>query len=188
MANLPTSQAWTASFVFGGPNLPTGAVSSLSYQSLTVADDAAEVFKDFWEDLRMAMSNQLTLLEVSIKQGPSASGPTKVYAVNSAGTSGQAAASPNTAWLWHLPVDGFSGRYAGRMYWPTPQEEAVEPGGTVASAYRVSVQGKLNTFYAAMLAEGIMPTVYPAGVGDPKAVTGIVADSKVATQRRRLRR
>jgi len=84
---------------------------------------------------------------------------------------------------------GLAGRSnRGRMYVPGPVAAAVESDGRLTTTYQGQVQTAMNAFLADLstnLAPMVLLHADPAAT--PTTVTSLVVQSKVATQRRRLR-
>lgn len=130
------------------------------------------------------------LANLLVKEGPNATGPSIDFPVNVGGTLTGEASPPNTAWLIQkqTALGGRAGR--GRVYFPGINEVSVDPGGVLDSVALGNAQGFWDDFHMDLTAANLDPVLLH-GVGSPIAVpTPILqfaVDSKVATQRRRLR-
>lgn len=139
-----------------------------------------------------SFSNLAKITSILVKNGPNATGPFVEIPVNSGGTGTGEAVPPNVAVLVRKQTE-YGGRAgSGRMYFPGLLEANVSGGGNVSSGTITSLQNAFNAF-AISLDANLVPLVLlhgpnsPIGDSAPTPITGLNVDSKVATQRRRLR-
>lgn len=116
--------------------------------------------------------------------------------------------APNTALLVHKVCGHTRSQRNGRMFFPSVQETVVDNAGIVLPAHKTAVETAFNNFRVAVEGITVVPgasfalrvvhvdgheePVPPATTGRPNAwsssdITSFSVDSRVATQRRRLR-
>ena len=183
-----------ANFRFVGAGVPTGAEVTLGFERISTddAETAANEIGDAWvnADISLSLSSDVDLAEVMVKFGPDATGPSAVVTKVDGGAAATPA-SPNTAILVKkvTALGGRAGR--GRMFIPGVPEAQVDAGGNIDNGWLANLQTAIDDFAASMEVAGWSPALLH-GVGspitEPTSITGLVADPKVATQRRRLRR
>lgn len=188
-------------WVFTGNNVPSGAQCTwgLGPVGASTPVEVAELMADAW-DIRWQplISNDVTLASVSCKFGPSQTGPSAEFAAGVTGTIVADSPPPNVAYLIHkVTADGGrAGR--GRVYHPGVQESVVNDSGALTQslidAFNAMLTGFRDDVAAAMLAltgltSGLV-LLHGAGapISTPSPITSLTIDSRVATQRRRLRR
>jgi hypothetical protein len=158
-----------------------------------IATDCANAFKECMAEV---FSNQFTLVSTEVvfqdvDPGPPSIG---VSAISQIGAGTDPVMPQNNAYLIHkrTATGGRSGR--GRMFQPGVGEGAVNTIGQLTGA----IQTALNTSYADLLADlaaaasiiGMVVLHDSLGAGallPPYAVTSLIADPVISTQRRRLR-
>lgn len=154
--------------------------------------EQAEIIRDAWQEWWVAsMATALFFTGVRIKEGPNATGAAVEIAATGQGGGTAGACPPNVAVLVHklTPYGGRTGR--GRMYLPGIPEENVDSGGNISSSWLADRQSNLNSFWAELVAADLDPVLLHSeetAVSDPFVITSFAVQSKVATQRRRLRR
>lgn len=176
-------------FNFGGVALPNGADTSLG-----LAADPASWNDPGWQadlldatrDLvQLTCTNQVNLNSIDIKVGPVATGPTYTVTAGVPGATGTETVPPNTSMLVRKTVAGVSTKLMGRMYWPGTSEGNVLGNGNLSNF--ANYQTAWTNYFGALVGPlAAVPLVFTAG--DPRDVTGLTLQSRVATQRRRLRR
>jgi hypothetical protein len=186
-----------ANFLFEGASLPYGAQTTIGFEvGVGFAGDPTDAAHEFFDayganSVYSSIAQGVNLVGVSVKFGPSATGPSGIWTDTWNGTATGGAAAPNTAWLVRkvTALGGHAGR--GRMYWPGVPEEEVDDAGTIASGTRGTFEGKIGDMFAALVLEDLNPVLFhgpQSPVSAPTLITGYAVDSRVATQRRRLRR
>jgi hypothetical protein len=95
----------------------------------------------------------------------------------------------NTSILVKMGTNFRGHKFAGRNYWPAMVDEThVGGSGLIDGTYLASLQGDFEAFFGDIQAAGNSPYILHSNkITPPTAVTHVVVDSKVATQRRRLR-
>lgn len=94
---------------------------------------------------------------------------------------------PNCAYLLKK-VTGLSGRpYQGRMYIPGVPEASVNEGGFLESADLASLQINATQFLGALATAGYPMVLLHTAVLPPTPVTSLIVDTRIGTQRRRMR-
>jgi hypothetical protein len=148
----------------------------------------------FLDNFQDDLSNQVTLVSVDVVAGQTGSDP--LIAVVPFGETGTGTAfplPPNTAVLIQkrTGVGGRSGR--GRMFLPGIQLTGnVQPNGTINGSLVTEYQNDADAWLDSLQAATPSPSIpayllHATGTESPHAITSLVVQGKVATQRRRLR-
>lgn len=191
MAGPPTGLFGELSFIFSGLNAPTGAVSTLGIESPVV-----DFFNVTWQNELVGLSTDLvqltcndatTLERIDIKVGPVSSGPTIALPVSEPGAQTGNTVGPQVAMLVRKEVENVSTRLAGRMFWPGLTVGNVSPGGVIAPEAIEDFQDAWTDFYNGLVALTSAPYIFTES-SDPRVVSALTVQAKVATQRRRNRR
>lgn len=180
---------------FVGGAAPTGAEVTMGFfnveseeDPLVLATAAEQVWRDQWLDIQTA---SLTLASVLCKLGPNEFGPSAEFASGVAGGEDENVIDPNAALLVKKRT-GFGGRTGrGRMYIPAFPEDAFGLGGEVNVTPLGVYQTRAADFLTDMAAAGMSCVVLhgpDSPITIPTTITSLEVDSKLATQRRRLRR
>lgn len=179
-----------AALRFTGAGLPTEAVSTMGFFFLDDPADVLDAWQLFWDELKPVISQQVTLADITVKRGPSDTGPTYIRAVNEAGTLAGTITDPQVSVLVRKTVEGVSGRLGGRMYLPPPTENQTVAGGQLGPTFLASYQQHVDDAHAAWLAATQDSPFYVLSnnSSDPREVTSLEVQAQVATQRRRNRR
>lgn len=175
---------------FGGTALPEGAAITYGIDHAPAFEPelvAAEVHDIFGTEVVPGISSNARLERTLVKFGPASTGASGEYAENIAGTGNSATAPPNVAMLVRKKtlLGGRTGR--GRFYLPGVPEESVQPSGVIDSSTVSAFQLRMTNFLAALETYGAPMVLLHNASSDPTVVTNLVVDTKVATQRRRLR-
>lgn len=180
---------------FAGNGLPHGAECTIGVVLTSYGGDANNLAEDmyghFSDTLLPAISGDVTMTECSTKFGPNATGPMGTFAGTDAGGDASAGASSAVAYLLKKVTNqgGRAGR--GRMYLPGVNESKVNSNGAVTSTQVTILQDAANAFLTGFGAFDLTPCLLHSAdsplSGTTQIIT-IVADSTVATQRRRQRR
>lgn len=211
MAPIPEGFA-QVTHLFVGANCPEGAAVTYGLNVDLVVDpqnNCDVIHASFGADIVGAnLTADVTLQETQIKYGPTESGPTFVTSapLNGSGAINTSMA-PNTAYLCNKVTASGGRRGRGRFFLPGVFDGAVDDSGIVAPATVAQIQTGLDGLMDTLVAEATpmvllhSPTytwvifnnqprrVYSDDVPPaPSLVTALVATSKVATQRNRLRR
>lgn len=191
MAGPPTGLFGELSFIFSGINAPTGAVSTLGVESPVV-----DFFNVTWQNELVGLSTDLVQLtcntalvldRIDIKVGPVSSGPTISLPVAENGAQTGDTMGPQVAMLVRKQVDNVSTRLAGRMFWPGLTVGNVTPGGQIDSTPLGLFQDAWDDFYDGLVALTSAPYIFTQS-SDPRPVSSLTVQDKIATQRRRNRR
>lgn len=185
-----------ANFIHTGSAVPTGAQWTLGLDVSNYAGDANECA----ESLRLAYidavmggynANTCVLSGISVKFGPTLTGPSGFAFAAVAGLGGSAGGQPQVSYLIHKTT-AFGGRAGrGRVYMPGVMEGFVNESGVVATEALEATQ-EAWTDFGAKLDVDLLPPVLLHGesspITTPSPITAFVVDAQVATQRRRNRR
>lgn len=192
---IPTGYA-QCNIRFGGTGAPNGAEVALGLyvqeHGGSPGDVAADVRDVLVESGIMgSVPSTWNTRNILVKFGPSATGPSAELAVVIVGGSAGLAAPPQNSLLVRKTtlLGGRSGR--GRIYWPGVQEAQVDQAGALAAPYREGLQTGFTAFHAGLNALSLPPVVlHGAGapLTVPTPVANFIVDSRLATQRRRLRK
>lgn len=142
-----------------------------------------------------SLSNSYTFKGVSVTMGPQpGTGPTADSLIDSIGTSVSAMLPSNCAILIRK-VTALGGREnRGRMFLPAGYlaEGSVDQNGVIAGATVTSMQAQMNAFQAAVIGSPLFDNTVvlhgTASASAPTVITDLTVQSKIATQRRRMRR
>jgi hypothetical protein len=181
-----------AQYRYTGAALPYGAAMTMGYNVTAFSGDVqdlAEVIGDSW-GARFAAVTQIDVLlrELFVKKGPDATGPSSVHTVNINGTQNDPAANPATAALVSKVTASGGRRNRGRLYMPGLWDGAVGTAGTLSSGLVTSISTAWNNHLLDLDTAGIFPVILHSDEGSPTSILSMSVQSKVATQRRRLRR
>jgi len=181
--------------IFTGVPVPTGAQVTFGVDNQT--DDlspsaiAAIVSAHYVTNLKSYLDSNASLATIRVKNGPNDTGPAVDAAGPGAGSASNSSVAPNTATLIRK-VTAFGGRSgSGRMYHPCVDEAWIDEGGNLGGGTLTALQGAWDDFLADLDASNV-PMVLLHNTTDvfasPTRVLGLEVQTKVATQRRRLRR
>lgn len=142
-----------------------------------------------------SLSNLYTFVGVSLTIGPQpGTGPSADVFTNTAGTSASAMLPSNCAILVRK-ITALGGREnRGRMFLPAGYlaEGSVDHNGVISGAVLTSMQSQMNSFQSGLVASPLIDnTSVLHAVGSPSApttITALTVQTKIATQRRRLRK
>ena len=192
---IPTGYA-QANLRFTGTGYPTGAEITLGLDVSTYAstpDDAALDVAQSWNTVGLdaMVPASVTLSEVAVKYGPTATGPTGIWTGTITGTRSGEQLQPGTAILVRkiTALGGKAGR--GRFFHPGAIEEDTTAAGLLTSTPLAAWQSAVSDWLTTLQAADLSPVVlHGAGspLSTPTPITSFQVDGKVATQRRRLRR
>lgn len=192
MAGPATPNQGLLTWRFAGAAMPFGAQTSLGVEGPNSALTAPETLDEIvlasatFHEAMAVIDCQLTTVDLKI--GPEATGPTLSAVVGQNGGEGNDATPPNTAFLIRKTISGISNRFSGRLYWPGVSDGNLMQGGNIdPTAYPTYRQACVDFFDALDAIAGINPVVFNDS-SDPRVVSGLDLQLRVATQRRRLRR
>jgi len=180
---------------FTGTLYPTGAEVTYGIEDngSVSPENTAEAIGDIWAAANLAprMTDGCDLVAILVKQGPDATGASAEIGYSIAGTGSGDGSPPNTAILVRKVTElgGRAGR--GRMFMPGVSETDAQGGGNLDSEERSNWQTVLDEVLAEH-ATAEIPWVVLHGAGSPLStptpIVALTVDSRLATQRRRLRR
>lgn len=188
MAPPPNSAFAQVTLEFAGSGVPDGAFTTFG----VAWDDDPQPVRDavdtLWEDfLADSYSNDLALIRVAFKIGPSDLGPTYEFAGPGPGNSATESGPPNTAVLVKKTALGTTNRKGGRMYWPPVTEGAMISGGILAAGTQGNFDDGLLAMRNDLIAANMDPVVFHEDGSIPTPIAEFLCQRKLATQRRRLR-
>nr|CRY95176.1 hypothetical protein [uncultured prokaryote] len=184
-----------ATWQFQGFGVPLGAVITAGLDIGGAPPTPLELAEGLFDAFAGSVINQLTptvaLTGVRVKFGPDATGPAADFNGNAPGLNSGEQTSPNVAFLVRklTAQGGRSGR--GRWYIPGVRETSVNSAGDLQSGSVTFMQDELDNFLIAVgaLNTNLVILHQPgAPLTTPTPLTALQCDSRVATQRRRLRR
>lgn len=202
MGILETSSQGRITWNFSGEALPYGAVTQLEFQrqadeSLeSWANSALPVLALACRDLhQLVASSKCQLDTIDVKFGPEATGPTYSAPIGVPGATGAEPCPPNVAMLVRKAMNGVSGRFQGRMFYPGISEGNVASDGTIPTPALGPYQAAFDDFFQTMIDGGPIegdigqPYVFSSTPGlEGRSVSSLDVQLRVATQRKRLRR
>jgi hypothetical protein len=182
-------------YMLTGQGAPTGAQLvfgvDVTIFSGTVADLANNAWDNWVAEMTPELPNSISLSGVLAKMGPDATGPSFLRTGSSTGPSSGAVASPQVAYLFnkHTDLGGRSGK--GRSYMPGVLEANVDASGNVGGPTVGAWNNALTAFLALFDGDDtplVLLHAADAPITSPTIITGMTCQTRVATQRRRLRR
>jgi len=184
-----------ANFRFTGSALPYGAEMTLGLNIELIpgslSDLATSLATFFNTNIMPEIDSEVSFSSVYVKAGPNTTGASAEAAGGGAGAVAGTTSPPNCCALIRkvTPIGGRQGR--GRMYMPGLSDGNVLDNGVIGSGVVTSLQGHWDDFFDDLVAYPCPPALLHAP-GSPTAapilLTGFQVDSRIATQRRRLRR
>lgn len=142
-------------------------------------------------EMKTSVPNTVSIDDTVLYIGQDGGEPT-VFTSQSApvaGTSSGSSVPPNVAVLIRKS-SGVSGRAnRGRMFFPGVSEGLVSPAGVLDSALITQIQGDINSAVAAWASDLLYPVILhtTGSTLPPTPIVSFSIDSKVGSQRRRLR-
>lgn len=184
-----------ANLLFGGPGLPSGGECTFGMDvatySGTPADAASDIIANATLNLMTEIGTGITLVGCLVKFGPDATGPSALVGAAVLGSAGAGLLSPNTTWLVHKTTS-FGGRAGrGRMFLPGIREADVSDAGVISPTPLTDMQTAMTAFRSQLIADDLEPVLLHSAqspIVAPSPIISFSVDSRVATQRRRLRR
>jgi len=155
----------------------------------------ADNCKTTWGQFIMPLlANNTTFVGLTARTGPDGSAIVFESPASVVGSYAGSALPPNCSLLVRKRSNQGGRRNRGRMYIPGCPEGVVEPNGDLTAAYLTSFQQQINAWRTALAdVSGIseLAIFHTTGLGlpglPPTMITSLIADKKIATQRRRLR-
>lgn len=191
MAVIPDGYA-QANFRFTGESAPNGAEVTLGLNlafSSATPTEVAGICGGKWEDSVLPFQcDDISLDEVLVKFGPTATGPSGVSQFGTPGGDVGASEAPAVSVLVRKLTDlgGRAGR--GRMYIPGIRDTRVDSSGHVDGTYATDLGIGLVTFKDALEAEDLGLVVLhgpESPLTVPTPIQFLIVQQYVGTQRRR---
>lgn len=182
--------------IFGGSAVPLGAQTTYGIELGDPADSASVVAQQVLgiysaSDLKTVIPTNMNLTSILVKFGPNATGQSALISAGIVSTGGTPNDSPAVSILVHKNTSfgGRSGR--GRSYFPGVVEAGANAGGGLTPTFIGQWQSRLDDFREGHATADI-PMVLLHGsspvIAEPLVINELQVDTRVATQRRRLRR
>jgi hypothetical protein len=180
---------------FTGTSCPLGADVTLGVDVSSyagTAQDAANDARDIWvAEMLPQQVSTVTLSNTHVKFGPNATGPAADAGSSNVGGGGNPGIAPQVAALVHKTTlfGGHAGR--GRMFVPGLMESDVNNAGVLDSGTLGAWQGNVDSLLSELATALLIPVVLHSAaspLSTPSTITSLDVDTKVSTQRRRLRR
>ncbi len=144
------------------------------------------VFNIFGDNFKTVLSNSAVITRAEVHDNSlvtiTSTGSPKVGTVTGDGM------TPQVAYLIKKLTALGGRRNRGRMYLPGANESKVDGQGNVSSSFVTSLQTAADWFFTDLGTADIGLVILHADSSTPTDVTGLTAQAKVATQRRRLKR
>jgi hypothetical protein len=192
---IPTGYG-QANFRFTGTAVPTGAEITLGIDVSAFSGTptgAAQELADSWAatNIDAYQGTVIALTSISLKYGPTATGPTGEWTGSLPGVGTGSGVTPNVALLVQkvTALGGRAGR--GRLYLPGLAESHFDEGGNVSGTVVTGVTGAFEALRADLESKQLSPVLLHgegSPITTPTPITEFVASGTGATQRRRLRR
>lgn len=175
---------------FTGAAVPQGAATTFGIELqgsqflLPRAEDIQGLFIDTFDQL---ISSSVSGVSAFIKAGPTVEGPSvETSSLGGFAASGNTA-PPNVSYI-ATKRTGLGGRAnRGRMYIPGVPESFAGPDGVLVSPFDVDFEVACTAFLSALAVIDSPMVLLHSASSDPTPVTGLVGQTTLATQRRRLR-
>lgn len=177
-----------------GSAMPRGAQTTFAIEvPLSLPpQQVAELVEDAMEESGFAasLSTSVAITKLLVKIGPNDIGPSGEFAVNIPGEVGNEPVPPNTTLLVRKGT-AFGGRHgSGRYFLPGLPEAQVSGAGIVSELMMGDYRSQQTAFLSALSLRNVpMFLLHADDTGElgPLEVTSLAPQSRVATQRRRLR-
>jgi len=179
---------------------PMVTTMGITVDPLDVPDTLAQAMFQTWtQKLSGQIATTYATTGVTLYVGTGASTPPTVHESSGAEVLGQATAAPlpqNCALLVRKRTSAGGRRGRGRMYIPGVSEIQVTAQGGILAAAVTGWQTAFTNWFNALVAPASGPPHIPVilhrseGIGvepAPTTISALVVDSRIATQRRRLR-
>lgn len=176
---------------FSGDAVPTSAAVTCGFfNAIDQAASACAIELGIqWEnEMTDLYTDELALVAVRVKLGPNVDGPMAEVIATGLGTASGTAVPPNTALCVrkNTNVGGREGQ--GRFFIPGIPEASVDQSGQLEAGYATAAQSVCTSFLASCEANDLPLEVLHNSNRSPSGITTLSVQSRVATQRRRLRR
>lgn len=178
-------------YVYTGSAVPRGAANVIGVENaggLSIANVAIAAGEAI-EPLMANLPDEIQVSEIRVKLGPDDNGPYQVFAIVKPGLLGSGeTVAPNTSFLFSKQTALGGRKNRGRLYLPGVLEGAINGAGDLASGWITDLNNAADLMLASLTADGVPMHLLHESVDAPTEVTGMQVSSRVATQRRRLRR
>lgn len=177
---------------FTGLNQPTGGAVTLGLNQSAISTPAGvlDAIEALFTPLHEAIAVESCILSSArVKFGPDATGPFVERTYSIPGDQGTDATGPQVAILV-AKVTAFGGREGrGRLYYPGATDASVDASGDLGGGYLTQLQTAFDNFYDGLDTATCIPTLLHSDPANtPDTILEFVVQTKVATQRRRVRR
>lgn len=180
-----------ATWNFSGNGLqhPAAVVCGFDQGSgAAVEDVASSLYNLMGITILTKLTNDINLDSCVVKFGPDSTGPSAEATGSFTGGVSSPGASSQVAYLVRKNT-GLGGRRGrGRMYLPGVNEAAIGSDGVLDSTFLGELQDEVDEFVGSLSLASLPMVVLHDDATAPTAVTTLVVQPVVATQRRRLRR
>ena len=176
---------------FIGAAAPRGSQVTYGVDASTVTDPgdiAGLVIAEYTAHLRAFQTTEIALGSVLVKVGPNATGPEAEVPAGVPGTSASDAVSPQVAGLVTKLTAGGGRHSKGRIFWPGLSETWVGGDGLIDPTAHASLVSAFEDWFTASDTDGIPMYLLHSDATAPTILTALLFTTKVATQRRRLRK
>lgn len=184
-----------ANLLFTGGGAPRGAQVVIGVKVTAGVTDplviATGVYQSWATHILPVQSSGIVLSGCKAKMGPNETGLDATYALLTGGGNIASTVPPQVAVLVtkHTAFGGRKGR--GRMFVPGVVEGDIDAGGNLGAAQVADWQARMTAFRTAIIGLSSVDdlVLLHSGEGEvPTPITSLNVSSKVATQRRRLRK
>jgi len=179
-------------WIYGGAAQPNGAQTTCGVDVsglLTDPEDALVLLASGWSTGWGSVVNGSTsLVGLRLKFGPDETGPFYELSTNLPGAGAGAGMTPAVAVLVKkiTALGGRKGR--GRMFIPSPDEDAAGGNGVLSPTPLLDWQDAADDVYNSLVGMDLPPVVLHTDSTTPTPITSFQVAGTVATQRRRQRR
>lgn len=172
-----------------GDEGPALCIFGFQWDVLTAPDDVAQsIFDDFGAELLPRCTSNTVLIGCRVVINDAGTMREGVTSGSVAGGGTTASAPPQVSYLFSKRTGIAGPEFRGRMYLPGVNETNVDEAGNLSGSVVTGNQTAADDFLALLLANDHPMVLLHTDPGVPEnTVTNLVAQTKVATQRRRLR-
>jgi hypothetical protein len=192
---LPSSTYAQINHYFSGAGYPRGAQITYGVSGTAAFASpstlATNMHAKFTANVMPQLSTSMQCIYTRAKIGPNSTGPFGFAGSPVTGGISGDADVPSVAILVSKITASGGRANAGRWFLPGLSETYTSTGGTVDATYLANLQAALTAWLTAVNADttiGDMVILHSSTSATPTPITNVLASSKVATQRRRLRK
>jgi len=193
MSVIPEGYGEATLFILGGPSDPINIVFGYEVATLTTEpnENAQNAYESFFggSNIWSRMTGSLVGVKATVREREGGNIRTGEYSLTTAtGSPGQPALPPNNAVLIRK-VTALGGRHGtGRMYVPGQIESEVDNAGLISGASLANIQAGATGMLGDLSANDMpMYVLHDSALIAPTLVTALSVQSRIATQRRRIR-